>query len=194
MGWRGSPWIGWCNRDCLQSAGVRLKPQAQSEGEKPDFFRLEETDCICRNFTSIVSQNDEVHLRCDDPKVKADWENRNRSMCRSDTFRRDDAIVLQLARAAFADSPGEIHFIPKRGKTLQSGRQAYFACKGQFVGINTARLECDLTRDIIQKMRYEGSHKVGIGISTVPSFMLRSKWLMKGPLKALPHACLTRAR
>jgi hypothetical protein len=61
-----------------------------------------------------------------------------------------------LAHAAFANSPGEIHFIPKRGKTLQSGRQAYFACKGQLVGINTARLKCDLARDIIQKMQYEG--------------------------------------
>ena len=95
--------------------------RALSEGKKPNFFRLEETDYICRNFTSIVPQNDEIHLRCDDPKVKADWENGNRSMRRSDTFRRSDAIVLQLARAAFAGSLGEIHFIPKRGKTLQSG-------------------------------------------------------------------------
>jgi hypothetical protein len=95
--------------------------RAQSKGKKPDFFCLEETDYICRNFTSIVPQNDEIHLRCDDPKVKADWENRNRSMRRSDTFRCDDSIVLQLARAAFVNSPGEIHFIPKRGKTLQSG-------------------------------------------------------------------------
>ena len=42
---------------------------------------------------------------------------------------------------------------------MQSGRQAYFACKGQFVGINTARLECDLAQDIIQKMRYEGESR-----------------------------------
>jgi hypothetical protein len=33
---------------------------------------------------------------------------------------------------------GRIHFTPKKGKTLQSGRQAYFACKGQYVGVNTA--------------------------------------------------------
>ena len=133
--------------------------RAMSEGKKPSFFRLEETDYMCRKFTHIVPLNDEINLRVDDPKVRADWENGNRSMRRSATFRRDDAIVLQLARAAFADSPGEIHFIPKRGKTLQSGRQAYFACKGQFVGINTARLECDLARDIIQKMRYEGESR-----------------------------------
>jgi hypothetical protein len=52
--------------------------------------------------------------------------------------------------------PGEIHFTPKKGKTLQSGRQTYFACKGQFVGINMACLKCDLACDIIQTMRYEG--------------------------------------
>ena len=133
--------------------------RAQSEGKKPNFLRHEETDYICQYFTSIVPPNDEIHLRCDDPKVTADWENGNRSMCRSDTFCRDDAIVLQLARAAFANSHGEIHFIPKRGKALQSGRQAYFACKGRFVGINAACLECDLTRDIIQKMQYEGESR-----------------------------------
>ncbi len=57
------------------------------------------------------------------------------------------------------DSPGEIHFIPKRGKTLKSDQQAYFACKGQFVGINTAHLECDLMHDIIQKILYEGESR-----------------------------------
>ena len=77
-------------------------------------------------------------------------------MHRSDMFGHDDAIVLQLACAAFADSPGENHFIPKRGKTWQCNQQAYFACKSKFIGINTAHLECDLERDIIQKMRYEG--------------------------------------
>jgi hypothetical protein len=60
--------------------------------------------------------------------------------------------MFQLARVAFADSPGDIHFTPKKGKLLQSGRQAYFACKGQFGGVNTAHLECDLARGIIQKM------------------------------------------
>ena len=38
---------------------------------------------------------------------------------------------------------------------LQSSRQAYCACKGQFVGINMARLKCDLARDITQKMCYK---------------------------------------
>jgi hypothetical protein len=55
----------------------------------------------------------------------------------------------------FANSPGEVHFIPKKGKVQHSGCQSYFACKGQFVGINTARLECNLKRDVIQKMHYK---------------------------------------
>ena len=74
-------------------------------------------------------------------------------------FRCDDAIVFHLVCITFADSPGEVHFIPRKGKVQQSGRQSYFACKGQFVGINTARLECDLARDVIQKMRYEGESR-----------------------------------
>ena len=70
-------------------------------------------------------------------------------------FHRDHAIVLQSVWIAFADSPGEIHFTPKKGRTLQSGRQAYFACKDQFAGVNTACLKCDLARDITHKMHYE---------------------------------------
>ena len=64
--------------------------------------------------------------------------------------------MFHLARIAFADSPGEVHFIPKRGKVQQCGHQSYFACKGQFVVIYTARLECNLAQDVIQKMHYEG--------------------------------------
>ena len=41
----------------------------------------------------------------------------------------------------------------------QSGSQSYFACMGQFVGINTSCLECDLAQDVIQKMRYEGESR-----------------------------------
>ena len=95
-------------------------------------------------------------MRCSDDKVLAEWESGSRANCRSDVFRRDNPIVFHLARIAFADSPGEVHFIPKKGKVQQSGHQSYFACKGQFVGINTARLECNLVQDVIQKMRYEG--------------------------------------
>lgn len=64
-------------------------------------------------------------------------------------------LVFLLAYIAFANSHGEVHLIPKKGKGLQSGCWAYFACKGQFVGINTAHLECDLAHEVIQKMQYE---------------------------------------
>jgi hypothetical protein len=132
---------------------------AQQRGLRPDFFKFEETDHQCRIHAPIVSIEDQHHLKCDDEKVIAEWESGSRADRRSDVFRRDDAIVFHLARIAFADSPGEVHFIPKKGKVQQSGRQSYFACKGQFVGINTARLECDLARDVIQKMRYEGESR-----------------------------------
>jgi hypothetical protein len=74
-------------------------------------------------------------------------------------FCHDNAIVFQLACIAFTDLPGEVQFIPKKGKVQQSGCQYYFTCKGQFVGINKARLECNLARDAIQKMRYEGESR-----------------------------------
>jgi hypothetical protein len=150
--------LDWVVRPNLPAItwGSVTTPRAQSEGKKPDFFCFQETNYICRNFMHIVPRNDTVHLVCDDPRVRAEWENGSCSSHRSDTFHQDDAIVLQLAWVAFADSPGEIHFTPKKGKQLQSGRQAYFACKGQFVGVNTAFLKCDLARNIIQKMQYEG--------------------------------------
>ena len=133
--------------------------QAEQRGLRPDFFKFEETDHRCRVHAPIVPFDEAHHLCCSDEKVLAEWESGSRSNRRSDVFRRDDAIVFQLARIAFADSPGEVHFIPRKGKVQQSGRQSYFACKGQFVGINTARLECDLARDVIQKMRYEGESR-----------------------------------
>ena len=55
-------------------------------------------------------------------------------------------------------SGGGVHFIPKKGKGLQCC-EAYFACKGQFVGINTAQLECDLACEVIQKMCDEGKSR-----------------------------------
>jgi hypothetical protein len=94
-----------------------------------------------------------------DDKVLAKWESGLRSNRRSDVFRHDGAIVFQLARIGFADLPGGVHFIPRKGKVQQSGRQSYFACKGQFMGINTAHLKCNLTQDVIQKMCYEGESR-----------------------------------
>ena len=133
--------------------------RAESMGQRPDFFKFEMCDYYCRTLAPIVPFEEAHHLRCSDEKVIAEWESGNRSTHRSDVFRRDDAIVFHLARIAFADSPGEVHFIPRKGRVHPSGRAAYFDCKGQFVGINTARLECDLARDVIQKMRYEGESR-----------------------------------
>ena len=133
-----------------------MTAEAERRGLSPDFFKFEETDHRCRVHAPIIPQDESHNLRCSDDKVLAEWEYGLRSHRRSDVFRHDDAIVFQLACIVFADLPGEVHFIPRKGKVQQSGRQSYFACKGQFMGINTARLECDLARDVIQKMRHEG--------------------------------------
>jgi hypothetical protein len=125
---------------------------AQSKGKKPTFFCLEETDYICWYFTSIVPQNDEIHLQCDDPKVKADWENGNHSMRRSDTVHRDDAIVLQLADATY--------ILLARANLLASILPALSVTSGK-----TFSRRCGM----------KGSHTVGIGISTVPNFTCKSK-------------------
>jgi hypothetical protein len=93
---------------------------------------------------------------CNDWKVCADWVKGSCSGCWSDVFCQDDAIAFQLAWAAFPDSPGEIHFIPSKGKTLQSSRQVHFECKGHLVGVNMACLKCDFTRDVTQKMHCKG--------------------------------------
>ena len=130
--------------------------QAEQHGLKPDLFEFEETDHRCCVHAPIVPFNEAHHFRCSDDKVLTEWESGNWSNHRRDVFCRDNAIVFQLACITFADLPGEVHFIPRKGKVQQSGRQSYFACKGQFVGINTVRLKCDLARDVIQKMRYEG--------------------------------------
>jgi len=79
--------------------------------------------------------------------------------CQSDVFHHDDTIVFHLACIEFADSPGEVYFIPRKGKVQQSGHQSYFSCKGQFVGNNTAHREGHLARDVIQKMHYEGESR-----------------------------------
>jgi hypothetical protein len=132
---------------------------AQQRGLRPDFFKFEETDHQCRIHALIILVDDQHHLKGNDEKVIAEWESFSSTNRRSDVFRRDNAIGFHLARIAFANSPGEVHFIPKKGKMQQSGCQFYFTCKGQFVGINTACLECNLARDVIQKMRYEGESR-----------------------------------
>ena len=67
----------------------------------------------------------------------AKYESRNYADRRSDLFHCDKAIVFALARIAYKDLPDKSHFVRKKGKRLQSRQEAYIACKGQFIGINT---------------------------------------------------------
>ncbi len=63
--------------------------------------------------------------------------------------------MFALARLAFKDSPGECQFVSKKGKHLQSRQEAYIACKGWFVGMNTAKQECDMVGGVIAKVQYK---------------------------------------
>ena len=58
---------------------------------------------------------------------------------RTPMFLCNDEIVFCLASIAYKDSPGECHFMSKRGVSHHSGRKAFFACKGQFVDKDSAR-------------------------------------------------------
>jgi hypothetical protein len=107
---------------------------------------------MCHSTSPTVPSEDWLHIECTDKKVIAKWESGNQANYRSNVFCHDDAIVFHLACVAFANSPGEVHFITKKGKVQQGGWQSYFACNGQFVGFNTAHVECDLARGVIQKM------------------------------------------
>jgi hypothetical protein len=106
------------------------------------FFKLDGTDWYCCMFVEIIPWDDTHHLKTNDEKVLAQWGSDIYVHCRCDVFKHDNTIVFNSACVCFADLPGEIHYIPKKGQGLQSGHEAYFACKGQFVGINTAQLEC----------------------------------------------------
>ncbi len=45
---------------------------------------------------------------------------------------------------------------PKKEMKHHSSRQPFFACKGQFVGINAAQQEFNLARKSIHKIQYKG--------------------------------------
>ena len=125
----------------------------------PDFFQVEDMDFNSHRFARIVSNRDNHFVRSKNLTVLAQWEMGNKSTSWTDTFRCDDEIVFQLVHVAFKDSPGECHFVPKKGAKHHSGHQAFFACKGQFVSINTARQDCDLACKTIQKMQYKGESR-----------------------------------
>ena len=124
----------------------------------PDFFDFAQTDEICRRWAPIIVGNragtvfgapDHDLARIEDDVV----------LYRTPMFLRDDEIVFRLASVAFKDSPGGCHFVNKRGVIHHSGRKAFFACKGQFVGKDSARRECDYAREAIAKMQYEGESR-----------------------------------
>ena len=106
--------------------------------EIPKFFQVIETDFNSHCFAQIVSHRHNYHVRNNNPTMQAQWETGNKSCSCTDTFHCDDEIVFQLARVAFKDSHGECHFVPKKDMKYHSSFQVFFACKGQFVGINTA--------------------------------------------------------
>lgn len=102
-----------------------------------DFVAFDDTDMVCRTFAPIVPEHWRADLvRSDDYMHLVQWETGGMSDVWTDIFRCDNEIVLHLAGVAFKDSPGECHVIQKRGKKNNSGCQAFFACKGQFVGSN----------------------------------------------------------
>jgi hypothetical protein len=96
----------------------------------PDFFNVDDTDYQCHRFAKIAPLLDTHNLRITDEKFIAQWESGCCANHPSDTFWCDDAILFHFASIAYADSLDEIHFISKKGKSLQSSQEAYFACKG----------------------------------------------------------------
>ena len=78
----------------------------------------------------------------------AQWESGIYANHQCNVFKRNEAIIIHLACTAFLS--------PQKGKGLQCRHEAFFACKGQFAGINTVCFDCDLASEVIQKMRYEG--------------------------------------
>jgi len=121
----------------------------------PDFFQFEESDYHCRQMAPIVDPMYENTVHGANESLLAAYKSGKYADRRSDSFHCDDAIVFALARIAFKDSPGECHFVPRKGKHLQSRWEAYIACKGQFVGINTAWQETDMAWEIMSKMQFE---------------------------------------
>lgn len=122
----------------------------------PELFKFEESNYQCHRFAPIMDPEYKGAVWAALPLLLAKYEAGKYVDRRANSFWCDDTIVFQLACVAFKDSPGECHFIPQKGKRLQSGCKGYFACKGQFVGIHTACQECYQAREIISKMTYEG--------------------------------------
>ncbi len=81
----------------------------------PDFFQVDKTNFRSHHFAQIVLDQDNYHIQTNNPTMLAQWETGNKSKTWTDRFCCDDEIVFQLAHVAFKDSPGECHFVPKKG-------------------------------------------------------------------------------
>lgn len=109
-------------------------------------------------FAQIMPDRKNYQIQTKNLTTIAMWETIHNAGIQTDTFHRDDEIIFQLDCVAFIDSPGECHVVPKKGTKHPSSHQAFFACKGQFVSINTPQQEFVLTRQTIQMMQYEGEY------------------------------------
>ena len=103
----------------------------------PNFFDFAQTDEHCCRWVLII-RRDKTGMVLGVPDHElANIEDDSDQQCTT-MFLRNDEIVFCLASIAFKDSPGGCHFMSKRGVSHHSGRKAFFACKGQFVGKNSA--------------------------------------------------------
>jgi hypothetical protein len=69
---------------------------------------------------------------------------------RTQSFRTDEAIVLELAKIAFKNTPVETQLRTGQNQN-KSGRQALRVIKGMFVSPEAARIECDEAREGMKK-------------------------------------------
>ena len=80
---------------------------------------------MCQIRAPIVPLEDWHHLECTKEKVIAEWESGSRSNHQSNVFCQDNAIVYHLVCIAFADFPGEVHCILRKGKVQQGGKSPW---------------------------------------------------------------------
>ena len=104
----------------------------------PDFFQVDGTDFNGRKFAQIDSDGDNYHIWTSNLTVLVQWETGNKAQTLTDTFCWNDKILFQLACVAFKDSSESVILSPRKGIIPHIGCQAFFACKGQFIGIKTA--------------------------------------------------------
>ena len=145
----------------------------------PDFFNFAQTDEHCCKWAPIIWQDKTGTVLGATDHDLASLKD-DSVWWRTPMFLRDDEIVFCLASIAFKDSPGGCHFVSKRGVTHHSGCKAFFACKGQFVGKDSARQECNYAHEAIPKMQYKGESQNWGWDKHYKNFTLTFKSLMSG--------------